>query len=442
MTSEYGLELADAVWTSESEWGSVATRPEPRPVGHDEQGLSAGRKRPGAFVQQARGILACLQPMQQHQSVRLTVGKRPERLFAQDARVSPIAGPGHDPLRCRHQADNARRPVEIPVQEGCRETEPHDRLSIQIGPELTNPGTDRPFRRAAQSRSVVKVSEFKDVEMHCYRPPDRQQSGSNITCTEGNSMPLDIVTVPCLADNYAFLVHSSRTGGTALVDAPEAAPVRQALADRGWSLSHILITHHHSDHIDAVAPLREEFDVRVVGAAADAERLPRLDLAVAEGDVFEFSGYEVRVLDVSGHTVGHIAFHVPERGVVFTADSLMALGCGRLFEGSADQMWASLSKLAALPPETLVCSGHEYTVANARFALTVEPDNPDLRRRAAAIEDARERGEPTVPSTLAEEMATNPFLRAGLPEVKALMGMSEMSDAAVFAEIRRRKDRF
>ena len=255
-------------------------------------------------------------------------------------------------------------------------------------------------------------------------------------------MPLDIVTVPCLADNYAFLVHSSQTGETALVDAPEATPIRRALNERGWTLSHILITHHHSDHIDAVDPLRQEFGARVVGASADAERLPRIDLAVAEGDRFEILDHEVRVLDVSGHTVGHIAFHIPEASVVFTADSLMAMGCGRLFEGSAEQMWTSLSKLAALPPETLVCSGHEYTAANAKFALTVEPDNPDLQARVASIDAARAKGEPTVPSKLAEELTTNPFLRANLPEVKALIGMASMPDVAVFAEIRRRKDCF
>ncbi len=255
-------------------------------------------------------------------------------------------------------------------------------------------------------------------------------------------MPLDIVTVPCLSDNYAFLVHSPQAGETVLVDAPEAAPIRRALADRGWTLSNILITHHHGDHIDAVEPLRKEFDARVIGARADSKRLPRLDLALAEGDRFEILAHEVRVIDVSGHTVGHIAFHIPEASVVFTADSLMALGCGRLFEGSAEQMWTSLSKLAALPAETLVCSGHEYTAANAKFALTIEPDNSDLKARAASIDVARAKGEPTVPSTLAEELATNPFLRASRPEVKALMGMSDMPDSAVFAEIRKRKDCF
>ena len=151
---------------------------------------------------------------------------------------------------------------------------------------------------------------------------------------------------------------------------------------------------------------------------------------------------EVRVIEVPGHPVGHTAFRVPKAGAVFTADSLMALGCGRLFEGTAAQMWASLAKLAALPPETRVCSGHEYTVSNGRFALTIEPANAALISRVAAVADLRAQGRPTVPSTLAEELATNPFLRAGLPAVKALVGLPGAADAEVFAEIRRRKDRF
>ncbi|MFZ1725522.1 MAG: hydroxyacylglutathione hydrolase, partial [Albidovulum sp.] len=171
-------------------------------------------------------------------------------------------------------------------------------------------------------------------------------------------------------------------------------------------------------------------------------RLPRLDEALAEGDAVRIGMDEGRVIDVSGHTMGHIAFHFPDSNVVFTGDSLMALGCGRLFEGTPATMWASLSKLAALPPETLVCSGHEYTQANARFALTIEPGNPALISRSQAIAAARAAGHPTVPSTLAEELATNPFLRADLPEVKAAIDMSDASDAAVFAEIRARKDRF
>lgn len=252
---------------------------------------------------------------------------------------------------------------------------------------------------------------------------------------------LEVVTIPCRTDNYAFLILSPDGSSAALVDAPEAAPIRAELDRRGLTLTDILITHHHDDHVAAVGDLAAG-DTRIVGAAADAHRLPPLTLSVSDGDVFDLFGAEVRVMDVSGHTVGHIAFHVPQAHAVFTADSLMALGCGRLFEGTAPQMWDSLSRLAALPPGTMVYSGHEYTQANARFALTIEPQNAALAARAAAVDAARAEGRPTVPSTLAEELATNPFLRAGLPEMKATLGMETAGDADVFAEIRRRKDRF
>ncbi|MDU8945643.1 hydroxyacylglutathione hydrolase [Ovoidimarina sediminis] len=255
-------------------------------------------------------------------------------------------------------------------------------------------------------------------------------------------MSLEIVTIPCRSDNYAFLIHDADSGRTALVDAPETAPLVDALEARGWGLDELWITHHHGDHVEGVEDLRARYGCKVTGAAADRHRLPDLDREVAEGDSFDFAGETVTVMDVSGHTVGHIAFYVPGARAVFTADSLMALGCGRVFEGNFPQMWDSLSKLAALPPETVVYSGHEYTEANARFALTIEPENPDLISRKDAVTAARGAGKPTVPSTLADELKTNPFLRAGRPEVKALIGMPDASDAEAFAEIRQRKDRF
>ena len=255
-------------------------------------------------------------------------------------------------------------------------------------------------------------------------------------------MPLEIVTIPCLKDNYAFLLHSDDSGETAVVDVPEATPILAALKDRGWQLSEIWITHHHWDHVDGVAELKEATGAKVIGAEADAERLPPLNHALKDGETYRFAGADVHVMDVSGHTVGHIAYHVPDAGAVFTADSLMALGCGRLFEGTAQQMWASLSKLSALPPETIVCSGHEYTAANAKFAITIESDNPDLISRIGEIEKYRAAGRPTVPSTLAKELATNPFLRAHLPEVKAALDMNDATDAEVFGKIRALKDAF
>ncbi|MCZ4259615.1 hydroxyacylglutathione hydrolase [Limimaricola sp. G21655-S1] len=253
-------------------------------------------------------------------------------------------------------------------------------------------------------------------------------------------MPLELLTVPCLSDNYAFLLHDAGTGRTALVDAPEAAPIRRALDAHGWKLSDILLTHHHDDHVAGVAELRD--GARVIGARADAHRLPPLDLEVAPGDPLEVLGVKVEVIDVPGHTLGHVAFHFPQDHMAFTADSLMALGCGRLFEGTADQMWDSLRKLRDLPGQTLICSGHEYTETNARFALTIEPDNQALRDRAAAIARARAEGRPTVPSHLSEERATNPFLRADMPELQRAAGLEGHSAAQVFAEIRSRKDRF
>ncbi|TDL81855.1 hydroxyacylglutathione hydrolase [Palleronia sediminis] len=254
-------------------------------------------------------------------------------------------------------------------------------------------------------------------------------------------MPIEIVTVPCRSDNYAFVIHDGSRA--VLVDAPEARPILDVLTARGLDLGHVVLTHHHADHVEGLDGLRDAFPtLRVIGASADAHRLPPLDLGVEEGDTFDILGLEARVIDVSGHTVGHIAIHLPDARAVFTADSLMALGCGRVFEGTPEMMWTSLGKLAALPDDTTVYSGHEYTLTNARFALTIEPDNAALKRRAAEVERARDQDRATVPSSLAEEKATNPFLRAHLHEVKRAISMTGAADAEVFAEIRSRKDRF
>lgn len=256
-------------------------------------------------------------------------------------------------------------------------------------------------------------------------------------------MPLQIVTVPCLSDNYAYLIHDADSGDTALIDAPEADPILEELRNRGWRLGQVLLTHHHWDHVDALPRILEAHaGARVVGAAADAHRLPPLDTPVAEGDTVTVGGEAGTVIDVSGHTVGHIAFHFADSKLAFTADSLMALGCGRLFEGTADQMWHSLSKLAALPGDTLICSGHEYTANNARFARTVDPDNSALAERTEQVNAARSVGEATVPSLLSDELATNPFLRAADPGLQAAIGMPGADPVAVFAELRRRKDAF
>lgn len=255
-------------------------------------------------------------------------------------------------------------------------------------------------------------------------------------------MPLELVTLPALSDNYTYLLHDSSSGDTACIDVPEADPILSELKTRGWTLTDIWLTHHHHDHIGGVDDLLEVYDAKVTGAAADRHRLPNLNREVQDGDSFYFGGETVDILDVSGHTVGHIAFVVPQSGFAFTADSLMALGCGRLFEGTASQMWDSLQKLAALDPETLICSGHEYTQANARFAITIDPDNADLKMRVERINGLRSADEPTVPSKLSEELATNPFLRAAEPGIQAHLDMIGAEPVEVFAEIRSRKDRF
>lgn len=255
-------------------------------------------------------------------------------------------------------------------------------------------------------------------------------------------MPLEIVTVPCLSDNYAYLAHDPVTGDTAIVDVPEAAPVLAAAAQRGWSVSSVFLTHHHDDHVQGLSTVLATHSARVFGAAADAHRLPKLDVALKEGDSVAIGQQSGVVLDVSGHTIGHIALHFPQSSAAFTADSLMALGCGRVFEGTMPMMWDSLSKLAALPTDTLIYSGHEYTSANARFAETIDPDNAALKSRVAATKAARANNEPTVPSLLSLELATNPFLRANDPAIRRHLGLESAPDADVFAEIRQRKDTF
>ena len=248
----------------------------------------------------------------------------------------------------------------------------------------------------------------------------------------------DIVIIPCLTDNYAYLV---KTGDAcAIIDPSEPGPVKAALAARGWRPTHILNTHHHLDHTGGNLALREEFGAEIVGPAKDAARIPGLTIGVEESTGWFFAGDAVQVLEVPGHTRGAITFVIA--GNAFTGDTLFTLGCGRTFEGDAQTMWASLSKLARLPGDTKIWCGHEYTQGNGRFALTLEPGNAALAARMADVNAARARGEPTIPSTMALEMQTNPFLRPGAKEIRKALGMEDASDAAVFGEIRKRKDNF
>ena len=253
---------------------------------------------------------------------------------------------------------------------------------------------------------------------------------------------LEVYQFPCLQDNYGFLIHDSATGATAAIDTPEVAPINRALADRGWQLTHILNTHHHFDHAGGNDALKAQWQCQVVGAAIDAERIPGIDLEVKDGESLAFGSAQAEVLEVPGHTSGHIAYYFAEAQIAFVGDTLFALGCGRLFEGTPQQMNDSLNKLMALPDDTMVYCAHEYTEANAAFAATVEPDNPALQQRIQDIQRLREAGQPTVPTSIGLERATNPFVRADSSELQSVLGMVGADAVDVFAETRRRKDHF
>ena len=245
-----------------------------------------------------------------------------------------------------------------------------------------------------------------------------------------------------LKDNYVYLLHDAASGATAVVDPSVADPVFAALKETGWRLSHILNTHHHWDHTGGNAALKAATGAIVVGPLADRKRIPDIDVALGDGEHYAVGSEAAEIFDVPGHTRGHIAFWFPTSRALFCGDTLFTLGCGRMFEGTAAQMWNSLSKLRALPAETRVFCGHEYTQANARFALSVEPGNGALIERAKLVDALRSQGRPTVPATLGEEVATNPFLRADRIELQEAAGLVGRNPVEVFGEIRHRKDVF
>ncbi len=253
---------------------------------------------------------------------------------------------------------------------------------------------------------------------------------------------LEVVQLPVLSDNYIYLLHESIDGVTAVVDPAESGPVLAALKKQRWSLDYILNTHHHWDHVGGNLELKNHTGCVVVGARSDRDRIPGIEIELDEGDGFRLGQSEAKVLSVSGHTCGHIAYWFCDDEALFCGDTLFALGCGRLFEGSPAQMWQSLSKLKALPAATRVYCAHEYTQANGRFALSVDPHNPVLIERMRQVDLSRSQDQPTVPSTIAAELATNPFFRADVDGVQETLNMLGEEAVSVFTEIRRRKDHF
>jgi len=256
------------------------------------------------------------------------------------------------------------------------------------------------------------------------------------------STTLDIVRIPVLNDNYVWLMREPQSGAVGVVDPAVAGPVLAEAARRRWKITHILNTHHHGDHVGGNREIKEATGCTIVGPRRDRARIPGIDVEVDDGERYRFGEAEADVFFVPGHTSGHIAYAFREQKALFCGDTLFALGCGRLFEGTPQQMWASLSRLRALPDDMKVYCAHEYTESNARFARTVEAGNPDLIRRIDEVAKLRAAGKPTVPSLLGEERRANPFLRADHPRLKRAIGMTDAAPEEVFAVVRRRKDSF
>jgi len=253
---------------------------------------------------------------------------------------------------------------------------------------------------------------------------------------------LDIHQIPALTDNYIYLMRDSASGKVAVVDPAEAAPVLAEAEKFGWRITHILNTHHHPDHVGGNLAIKQATGCTIVGPGHDAARIPGIDVQVNDGDTYLFGKEDAQVFFVPGHTRGHIAYWFKDSAALFCGDTLFSIGCGRLFEGTPQQMWASLSKLRELPPGTRVYCAHEYTESNIRFAVSIDPDNGALRRREAEVRALRAHHRSSVPSLLGEEIAANPFLRADKPELQAALGMQGKNAVDVFAEVRRRKDVF
>jgi hydroxyacylglutathione hydrolase len=252
----------------------------------------------------------------------------------------------------------------------------------------------------------------------------------------------EIAQFSARSDNFGVLVHDPGSGATAAIDAPDADAVIEAAQRRGWRLTHILVTHKHFDHIEGVPALREAYSCEVVGPQKSAAETGMYTRAVADGDAFDWAGAKVQVMATPGHTLDHVSYFLPDAEVVFVGDTIFSLGCGRVIEGTHAMMWESLKRLRALPDTTSLYCGHEYTLANARFAVTVDPGNAALRERMAEVEQLRGQGKATLPTTIGREKATNPFLRADDPALVAGLDMEGADPARVFAEMRTRKDRF
>src|SRR5947199_7104132 len=259
--------------------------------------------------------------------------------------------------------------------------------------------------------------------------------------THGAIMAAEIRLFTCLNDNFGYLIHDPATKATASIDAPEAAPILKALEREGWTLTDILVTHHHGDHVGGVAELKQKYNCRVVAPHDKSATIANVDLRAGQADVIRIGGLLARVLETPGHTLDHISYVFDSEKALFAADTLFSIGCGRVFEGTYPMMWDSLLKLRALPDDFRLYCGHEYTAANVKFALTIEPNNPDLKARAEEVTRLRAAGKPTIPVLRGNEKKANVFLRADEPTVAASVHLKGAGAAEVFGELRERKNK-
>ncbi len=253
---------------------------------------------------------------------------------------------------------------------------------------------------------------------------------------------IDVVQFIARSDNFIVLLHEPKSGKTAAIDAPDADPIIDALKERGWTLTDIFVTHKHFDHIEGIPALQAAYECEVVGPEASAAETGMYDRTVKDGDSFEWAGIKFEVIETPGHTLDHVSYYLPSERLVFVGDTIFSLGCGRVIEGDFPMMWDSMKTLRALPDDTTLYCGHEYTLTNGKFALTVDPNNAALKARFAEVEKLVAAAKPTLPTTIVQEKATNPFLRADDPALMKRLGMANAKPSAVFAEMRTRKDKF
>jgi hydroxyacylglutathione hydrolase len=290
----------------------------------------------------------------------------------------------------------------------------------------------------------LRSSSSTNIRPRPFFSTSSSSSSSSMSSNNNNSSSsIEVIRVPCLDDNYGWIIHDKVTKETAVVDTPEAAPYLSELTKRGWTLTHIFNTHHHWDHTGSNLELKKK-DVTIYGPVKEQSKIPGIDIAVGNGDTISFGDETIEILDVGGHTKGHIAYHFPHSQLVFPGDAIFALGCGKMFEGTPTQFWNSLSTLRSLPDPTIIYCAHEYTMGNAKFAMSVEPSNEQLVERVKDVYDKRSKGLPTVPSTMGEEKQTNPFLRFDISEeIRTNVGANNNDDLpTMFAKVRSAKDNF